>query len=237
MKIVICDDEKLFLDSLELIIKEILVKKHPEITVEKFTDVLDFMYYFEENKDIDIVFMDIMMGNSNGFHEAVKLRRMDERIKIIFITSLTRYAVSGYDIKATKYLVKPVTASSIRKVLLETIDQVIRENDSYLIEKNDLGVFKIFFNEILYIETHDRHTLIHTNKIQVISYKTMKAHEKRLRSDQFFRCHTGFIVNLSCIRSYRKNQLTLTSGDTLLVSKARRKSFLEALTDYFGYLM
>lgn len=58
--------------------------------------------------DYDIIFMDIRMPYMNGMDAAHRLRAIDSKVILIFITSLTQYAVAGYEVEALDYIVKPV---------------------------------------------------------------------------------------------------------------------------------
>lgn len=101
-----------------------------------------------------------------------------------------------------------------------------------LLKKNDSGFFKIYFDEILCIETYNRNTLVHTLNEDILSYKNMKQHMARLNSS-FIRCHNSYIVNMAYIKSYRGNEIYLTNSKVVWVSKSRRKEFLKSLSDYY----
>ena len=194
MKILICDDEEKFISILAEALKEIFSNMNMEISLFTFTDARQAISYTKEFMDIDIVFMDILMGDINGYDAAKAISHIDSRIKIIFLSSTTAYAVKGYDIKATRYLVKPLKVHRLTKVIHQITEELKLEKHDYIIEKNDNGMYKIFVDEIIYIETSDRNTMIHTKQGNILSYKSMKEHEARLNSKIFKRC-PSYIVN------------------------------------------
>lgn len=236
MKILICDDQKEFLLRLEKTLDNILSDWKIAFYLISFTDPDQALKYMIEYMDIDIVFMDILMGDKNGYDIAKQIRAISSRSKIIFLSATMAYALKGYTIKATQYLVKPVKKTELSDVLNEVIAELQYDNDDFIIEKNDFGIHKLYFKEIIYIETNKRNTLIHTTSGDYISYKTMKEHQSRLNNN-FIRCHSSYIVNMEYIKDYQGYEINLLSNDTIWVSKNRREEFLHTLTKFYGQLL
>ena len=162
VKICICDDEKVFLDLIYRDVRKVLVELDDSFTVELYQTGKDFLEAYTKNPEVDIVFMDIILGVENGYQIASKIRASNEKIKIIFLTAVSKYAFKGYEIGASRYLMKPVSFSKLREVLIKMIDEIKQSNNEYIMEKNDNGIYKIFMDDIVYIETLKRNTMIHT---------------------------------------------------------------------------
>ena len=109
-----------------------------------------------------------------------------------------------------------------------------RHKNPYIVVQNDKGSFKVAVNKLHYVETYKRNLLLHTYAGDVICYKNMKEMEKELSPYGFFRCHVGFLVNLAFVKNVEKLDVELTSGETVYVSKPKRKAFMEALAGYWG---
>ena len=92
-------------------------------------------------------------------------------------------------------------------------------------------------NKIHYIETYKRNLLLHTDEGEVISYESMKALEQRLSPFGFYRCHAGYLVNMGLVRKVEKLEITLSSGETVYVSKPKKKDFMKALAGYWGKML
>ena len=234
MKIVICDDEKNFLDKLATKIYELVSELEINVMVLKYQSGGRLLESYKAgvNIDIDIIFMDILMGSENGYQIAAQIRQIDTKVRIIFITSVMKYALKGYEIGATRYLVKPINDNKIRSVLISTINEVIDSSEQYIIEKNDEGIFKLFFDDIIYIETSGRNTIIHSKDKNIISYKTMKSHLNNLNS-HFIRCHAAYIVNLAYIVELTKSEIILKNNIIIPLSKNRRKELKESLMNFY----
>ena len=112
-----------------------------------------------------------------------------------------------------------------------------RHKNPYIVIQNDKGSFKVSVNKLHYVETYKRNLLLHTDDGDVICYKNMKEMEKELSSYGFFRCHSGFLVNLTFVKTVEKLDVELTSGETVYVSKPKRKEFMEALAGYWGKML
>lgn len=236
MKILMCDDQEEFLISLRNSLTEILAELNLKSYLLSFTDADQILDYIREYQDADIVFMDILMGEKNGYEVAKQISTIAPKTKIIFLSSTSAYAIKGYDIKVTRYLMKPVKRERLAYVLKDVISELQYNNSNYIVERNDQGIHKIFLDEIIYIETSKRNTLIHTTYENYISYRSMKEHESRLNKN-FIRCHSSYIVNMEFVKDYQSYELYLLNSDTILVSKNRRKDFLYALTKFYGKML
>lgn len=236
MKVLMCDDQKEFLIRLEKALDNILSDMEITFYLISFTDPEEALKYIVEYTDIDVVFMDILMGDKNGYEIAKQIRIISPKSKIIFLSTTTAYALKGYTIRATRYLVKPIKKTELFAVLNEVVAELQFDNDNFIVEKNDFGIHKLYFNEIIYIETCKRNTLIHTISGDYISYKSMKEHQGRLNNN-FIRCHSSYIVNMEYIKDYQGYEINLLNNDKIWVSKNRRKEFLHTLTKFYGKLL
>lgn len=236
MNVSICDDEDLFLDKISQDLKRIAQDLELNISMALYQSGKEFLEGYIDNPDVDIVFMDILLGNENGYKIASKIRESNQKVKIIFLTSITKYAIKGYEIGATRYLVKPVSFELLKSVFLKTIEEIRISNAEYIIEKNDDGIYKIFLSDIVYIETYGRNTIIHTKEKSIISYKTIKKHLSSLNS-KFMRCHAGIIVNLEYVVELRRNSLGMQYGQEVPMSKSRKNEIKEALMKYFDNMI
>ncbi len=112
IKIAVCEDEKetqlLIEDYLENILEDINI----EYEIQKYLSGEDLL---ESNlKDIDILLLDIKMEKLNGMDTARKIREVDNEMEIIFITSLIDYVQEGYEVRAYRYLLKPIELEDLK---------------------------------------------------------------------------------------------------------------------------
>ena len=176
------------------------------------------------------------MNEMDGLTAAGKIRELDEEVSIIFLTSLNQYALEGYKYQAVNYIVKPMKYIRLKAEMNGWIEKY-RHKNPYIVVQNDKGSYKVSVNKLHYVETYKRNLLLHTDGGDVICYKNMKEMEKELSPYGFFRCHSGFLVNLHFVKNVEKLDVELTSGETVYVSKPKRKEFMEALAGYWGKML
>lgn len=84
--------------------------------------------------------------------------------------------------------------------VLTAVKESLKSDNSYYIETNKEGIFKIYLSSIKYIETLERHTVVHAVDNEIYSNKTMASHLNEL-DKRFIRCHSSIIVNMQYIKS------------------------------------
>lgn len=233
MKIVICDDQAVFLEKLKSIILDEISEITPPILLFDFSNPIDLLHYYQENKDIDLVFLDILMEPMNGYQTASILKKSDPKIKIVFLTSIIDYAIKGYEIGIEKYIMKPFNVLKFKKILTELIQEIQHEKEQCITVKNDEGFFRIFIQDIKYIETYGRNTMIHTCENDVISYKTLKDHSSYL-GDNFYRCHSSYIINFQYVKSIINSDIELITGERIPVSRNKKTELMKLLTIFYS---
>ena len=98
-----------------------------------------------------IVLMDIAMPNMNGLETARRLREIDDVVCLIFITSLSQYAIRGYEVSALDYVVKPLSYDLFKIKLAKAISHL--NKDTIYTVKIPNGVQKIRLSDLVYIES------------------------------------------------------------------------------------
>lgn len=116
-QIAICDDS----DKDAAFVQEILTQwaqdRQIEILARRFPSAESFLFEYEENKEYDILLLDIEMGQMDGVTMAKQVRKDNEAVQIIFITGYSDYIAEGYEVAALHYLMKPVNREKLFTVL------------------------------------------------------------------------------------------------------------------------
>ncbi len=186
------------------------------------------------HRDADLIFLDIRMPDMLGIDVAKELRKSDDNAMLVFITSLTQYAIDGYSVDAFDYILKPLHYASFAAKMdriLRGLSQ--RENDITLDLRSKEGGQRIGVGSVLYIESDAHDISIHTDRQVIRVWGTLGKFEEELRAANFVRCNTSFLVNLKYVQTVRKDEVVV-GGDALPISRSRRKEFLEALARYKG---
>ncbi len=182
---------------------------------------------------LDLLLLDIAMPKVDGLTAARRIRRDDPDVVLLFISSVTQYAVQGYSVEALDFIVKPVSYMGL-KIRLDRALARIRQSRPRMIEvRNADGLFKLSAMDILYVETFRHRIVIHTRERALPAEKSMQSFEKELSGLPFFRCHTSFLVNLRFVDKISGSDLFI--GDQAIsISRYRRRELLEAWAAYLG---
>lgn len=116
-------------------------------------------------------------------------------------------------------------------IIYDLLYRVIELKDFYIYIRNDAGYFRLFFNEISYIEISQRATIIHGANNSLVTYKSLKQYNELL-DHRFVRCHASFIVNLDYILTIEYPNIKLMNGQNILLSKHKKHLFFEHYKRY-----
>ena len=202
-----------------------------ELQITEFTGGTAFLEQNQE--DLDLIFMDIMMDGLDGLTTARKLRRRDDKVLLVFVTSMLQYAVQGYSVDAMDFIVKPVTYTGLKLCMDRVVRRLNETAPVRLRFTNREGTHSVDAAEICYIESLEHKIVVHTVQGEIQSDMSLAAAEKMVKALPFFRCHVSYLVNLRYVDRVSGNDVWV-NGDRLAISRYRRKDFLEAWSAWLG---
>ena len=144
----------------------------------------------------------------------VEYLKKDPEIDILFLDVLL-YQKNG--------MLKPFNYSEFADKMNDLMTRINTRSTEVFYDNTDKGKILIDVDDLIYIETCERNTKIHTREDTYISSKKMKEHERLLQGYTFCRCHASYIVNLSYVRSIDGLSLFLKDGTEIQISKSRRE--------------
>lgn len=231
LNIVICDDDYLFRKEFIEHVKNILKEKTDKFKIIEFNCGEDLVENYSDN--IDIFFLDIEMKDITGIDVAKKIRETNDKAEIIFTTGLIDYMQIGYEVRAYRYLLKPIQFEKLKEHINKCVDDIMRKRSKNLIIKNKGSIYNIAIEDIMFVEVINKDIMIHTKK-QVYKLKTsMRQIEKELERYDFYRCHKGFLVNIKKIDSISKNMIVINDTE-VPVSRYRIKDLRIRLVSILG---
>ncbi|MFD3156321.1 LytR/AlgR family response regulator transcription factor [Haloimpatiens sp. FM7330] len=228
LKVAVCDDEKTEREIIVHMIDRFLKLNNKCYKLFEFGNGEDLI---SSIRDFDIYFLDIKMDKLTGIEAAKKIRLINEKAVIIFITGLKDYVFDAFDVRAFHYILKPINEAKLKKILYSALKHFDKK-DKYIIAKTIRQSTKILIKDIMYIESTQRKLKVHTTYDVIEYYHKLSDIEQELYNDSFFRCHKSYIVNLKYVRSYDTTFITLTNSEKIYVSKYRLADFSKAFMYY-----
>lgn len=233
IRCLIVDDEPLALELLEG-----YVAKIPSlILVAKCSSAFQAMEFLEQ-KDVDLLFLDIQMPGLSGIELS---RSLINGPRVIFTTAFEKYALDGFKVDALDYLLKPVSfpefltaVNKAKRWFDHSAKTSAGENRNSLFVKSDYKIVQIDFKNIQYIEGLKDYVKIYQEGIEkpVLTLMSMKSLEDNLPEHMFMRVHRSFIVNLDMIRTIERNRIVF--GKTYIpISENYKEKFQKFVNDRF----
>lgn len=225
LKAIALDDEPLALEVLQSFCNQM-----EEISLEKtFTKSEDAFKYLKKYP-VDLLFLDINMPSISGIDFYKKL---PHKTMVIFTTAYSEYAVEGFNLSATDYILKPFTFSRFQQAVEKAHSEWKLQNQNpeqlYLFIRADYSLIKILFSDILFIEGLDDYLKIHIrNQKTVVARMTLKVILEKLPSPEFVRVHRSFIVPISKIDKVR-NKIIYINDEEIPVSASYEAAFFAML--------
>lgn len=230
----ICEDELHYRVNIKDMLGDILSTYSINYKIYEFSSGEELLSNYP--KDLDILIMDIQMKIINGMDTARKIREFDQNLEIVFMTSFSEFMQEGYEVKAYRYILKPISERKISRNILPCINEIMKKKNNYLTINVKNYVDRIKIDSIVYIETDRPNILIYTNDNKYTTKMSISKIDKILREHGFFRCHNSYIVNLKLVESMNSN--TLKIGEKYIpISKYRVKELKLALTNILGDIL
>ncbi|MEB2779729.1 LytTR family DNA-binding domain-containing protein [Algoriphagus sp. C2-6-M1] len=188
-----------------------------------------------QQQKINLVFLDINMPGIDGMAFA---KIIPKEIHVIFTTAHREYAIEGFNLEATDYLLKPIPferfLKSVTKVR-ESHDQksrtILPEKSGFLFVRQDRKMEKVALQDILYIESYADYIKIHTNDCSLVVRESISNFETKLPENHFIRFHRSYIASISAITSYTHEYLEI-GGKALTISRSYKEEVFKRLAQF-----
>jgi len=224
----ICEDEA----STRIYLSSLIQAQPCPCEIVEYASATDCL---AEPRRIDLLFLDIELNASglgmDGMALARKIRERDSATQpvIIFVTGYDRYVFDAFDVGAFQYLLKPVDERKFAQVFARAVEQIEANKEKRvraltLPSANTSRTIQL--DSIYYIESRNHQVTFHLKAGSFTCYAKIGDLEAEL-SDQFFRIHKGYLVNLSYVEAYSRTEVTLISGAKLLLSKYKYQDFVK----------
>jgi two-component system LytT family response regulator len=222
------EDEPLALE----IIKDYCAKVPFLNLMQAFDNAIDTMEYLRNNS-VDLILLDIQMEDLTGIQ---LLNALKVKPYVIMTTAYDNYAIQGFDLDVTDYLLKPISFERFLKGLNKVYDRMQNEasipegkqvithpsetaEKDYFFVKTETHIEKVTTSEVLYVEGMGDYWRIVTKNRRIMTLMNARGMEDVLPEHQFCRVHRSFFVALSKIESIERKHIKIADqripiGDT-----------------------
>ncbi len=202
---IIVDDERLARKELISMLKDF-----PDINIIGEAGNVDSALDIIKKTKPDVIFLDIQMPGSSGF---TLLDKINQNIKIIFVTAFDEYAIRAFEVNALDYLLKPVTPLRLKRAVERLFQnssnkqifsrKLAYEDNIFLLINSQMRFIKI--SSIISVNASKDYTeIITSDSIKGLTSKAMREWEIRLPENHFIRIHRSTIINLNYIQKIDK---------------------------------
>lgn len=239
VRIAYCEDEEAQDFFLKTVLDAYCRLHHADYVLESFRSVEElWMSHDPETAGFafpyDLIILDICLrkGSADGMELARRIRKIDRKVPMVFLSNLKEFVFQGYEVNAARYLLKPVTQEGLFPVL-DGILQEKRSEPAYLLISVSGEYRKVELDTVSWLEACGHYMKLHQADGGVLEWKQAFSEvADRLPAGDFVRIHRSYCVHLKYVRRITKNACVLESEE-LPVSRGAWQKLNEAFIAYY----
>lgn len=230
--IVICDDERAVLESLEGKLPAIL---GGDCRIKSFDSIFAAESFVcdEAKGSTDILLMDISLPDGSGIELAQRLKARYPQLKVIFITGRIEYALDIFEAEPVYFLGKPISDEKLRSALNAACAAIEQDRSACLTLRTKGEVARVRYSGILYLESVGRTVLVHEAGGVRETYGKLSDLEPAL-PPCFLRCHQSFIVNMDRVKRLGAGGFLLAGDVEVPISHQKYRETKDRFLAYIG---
>ncbi len=232
MRIAICDDEEPQRLLLKKYLEEWARQNRVILETGQFVSGESFLFAWEDDRNYDLLILDIELGKLSGMELAAAIRKTDEEIPILFVTGYDKYMPQGFEVAALHYLLKPVDPEKLYEVLDRL--RAKRKREDKLFFQTERGPVSLPPSKIWYIEARAHQCVLYTEEEEYILRVSISETARQLDGHrEFVRCHRSYLVNLRHVCAIVKPDLFLDDKRRIPVSRGAEKEVNRLFIELF----
>lgn len=229
LRIGICDDVYDAHLVLRAELERVLESRRMQAQILEFSSGLRLVQWLEKHAgELDLVFLDMEMGDMDGMETARRLRSSDSGLQIVFVTGHDEHVFDGYSVQALGYLLKPPKRGQLEQVLEMAQSALYRELDRAYICRSGEVYYRIPIQKILYFFSDRRQVTCVTTERRYTFYAKLDEVASEL-GGAFVRIHQRYLVRAGAVESLEAGEVVLLDGTRLPVSRSCRQAALLAM--------
>lgn len=221
MKILICDDEKQYIDKLKMHIEEFMKSRSISFEIHTFNNPQQVV---ESDTVYQLAFLDIQMDELDGISLAKILKERNNKIVMFFVTSYNVYQDEAMDLRAFRFFEKPFDAERLHSGLEKAMEYIDESYfDFYTYTNNEQK--KMLVDDVIYVERGNRQVTLVTTQGNFTTKESFDEWCEILQNSFFYRVHKSFIVNLHYVTSYKYSEIFVQDNIRIPIASRRQSDF------------
>lgn len=228
MRILICDDEEAYLNTLRVHIEEYMRNHHILYTMTAITDP---NLVVKEESVFDLAFLDVQMASVDGITLARQLRQRNPKLALFFVTNFDEYQDDAMDLQAFRFFEKPFSTNRLYAGLDKAMEYIDGAYVDIYLSENGVQE-RVIADDILYVTRGGRRTSVVTTTKAY--YVTEKYDDLCAKLPQlfFYPVHKSFFVNLHYVERYTYTEVLLTNNTRIPISPRKQSAFHKFWFEY-----
>ena len=228
MKILICDDEKEYLEILTSHVREYMDKHYIECDI---TATVDPISISRSNLVFDLAFLDIQMDGIDGISLAKELRSRNSKLALFFVTNYEEYQDDAMDLQAFRFFEKPFDANRLYTGLDKAMEYIDGAYVDVFLYGNGIQQ-RVLVDDIMYITRNNRKVVMVTQSGDYITKESFDEWCNKLPQLFFYPVHKSFLINLHYVERYAYSEVYLTNGTRIPISPRKQSLFHKFWFEY-----
>ena len=229
MKVAIVEDNPSDLAETLSALERFSKENSVSFDIQTFSNAEEFL---ASQTPFELGLFDIVLPEMSGMDLAHKVREEDGNMAIIFLTNLAKYAIEGYSVNASGYILKPINYFNLALSLKRALAFALAHGEEHGPIMKAAGR-SFALRSVYYCEVRD-HTMVFHLKKEEVSCRGALSEIEKLGNGRFSKTHASFLVNLSEVSMVSANEITLSNGEKVPLSRTKKKEFLSAMAVYLG---
>ncbi len=229
MKIGICEDEATFLEYEYNKIKEFFLAHRQQVQIFTYSDGTQLLQGYDTEAPFDLLVLDLQMTHSDGMDIAREIRKSDSTVPILFVTGVENRAMEGYHVEALDYIIKSQLDTRLEEALCRFLDKY--SSSTIAVETTEGETIILSFEKLLWLESEKRGTKIVTTDTTYYSFQPIGKFSAILPAGQFAEIHKSVFVKLRAIKRIGNDYVEMASGDTLPLSRRKKKAVMSLVLE------
>lgn len=233
MKVAIVDDALQDRQSLYKHIIKYSDEYQIKLKIVQYESAKEFLTEFSKGM-FKICFLDIFLEDGNGMDIAREIAKVDSECYIIFLTSSHDYILEGYDVRAWRYLLKPINEERLKDAFFSCIEQIRQSQKTLEVSVNKKDI-KVSYSEIIAITSSNRKIELRLEDGALFVDGRVAFSEfvkPLLEDDRFVICNQGILINFQKIHAFKESTIQMINGEEFPIS---RRKLAQVKSDYMEY--